>query len=855
MQGYFMKKSALMIPVAASAAALLIIAAAARSNEAVRQPDPYSAISWLTAVMAFAVFAIMLSEYLVHGRTLNLYLAGTFLALGFMGVWDALTFSYGAVFPSFYEVSRWPYLLLWEAQWITLAGMLIYGIFVSGKLHSRELIAGRTFAVMSFSILFAAIMIFLATTWMFQWASDSDLSPKIWLVVSALCAAGFAAACVIYSRAALVKANGVFAWLAYGLIFAFFAQAAIVLKPQPTETVFWFASLMKILVFLSPLAGMLAEHTRLQVQIRDQASELRKLIQTQHAVVSSVDLSEQYRRIVELATNSLSATAACLLTFEKERGLLKVGAQVGFDDETAKRLVFRPGESPLGDAFSTGGIVFTRNAFDDPILAGKLEGVKDIRSAVFNPLVVRNDCLGVLALFFSGRPMQKLSKEHQRLLDLLSSQAALAVEGFQLRDRMTDSAKVSDDYAQELEIVWEIGRAVASELDLHALVDALADKLKDAVDATTCSALIVDADQIRLRILGNKQLTRQHTVGEHVDQCDSVALAVAQQNEVLIANDVPNSAHCKYPELANEDGGTHHLMCVPMSLRGFIGAISVFRQNTSPFGEKEKRLLTRLAPVVATGIRNAQLYEREKAIADSLQKTMLPDLDHEYEGLRVSHRCQAALDESLVGGDFYDVIDFGDGKYGIAIGDVAGKGIEAAVYTAMARYMIQSYSADDPDPVYVVPRLNTALCRYTPVGKFVTLVYGLLDTGKRTFTYVNAGHELPFLHRGADNRLETLVSTGPAAGALVDGEYHSETVAFSPGDTLIFYTDGATEARCEGKFLGTEGLQKIVSELVHKHADDLPDAMLAGIQTYAKGHLHDDIAILAIKARVPGQLF
>lgn len=850
-----MKKSALMIPVAASAAALLLIAAAARSNEAVHQPDPYSAISWLTAVMAFGVFAVMLAEYFIHGRTLNLYLAGTFLALGFMGVWDALTFPYAYVFRSFFFISRWAYLMLWEAQWITLAGMLIYGIVVSSKLHSKEQIAGRTFAVMSFGILFAAIMIFLTTTWMFRWASDSDLSPKIWMVISAVCAAAFAVACALYSRAATMRDDGVFAWMAYGLIFAFFAQAAIALKPQPTETVFWFASLMKLLVFLSPLAGMLAEHTRLQVKIRDQAAELSNLVQTQQAVVSSFEPSEQYRRILELASHSLSARAACLLTFEKERGLLKVGAQVGFSDDTAKRLVFRPSESPLGQAFSTRQIVFTRNAFDDPILAGKLEGVSDIRSAVFTPLIVRDDCLGVLALFFAGRPIQNLSKEHQRLLEMLSNQAAVAVEGFNLRDRMSDSAKVSDVYAQELEIVWDIGRAVASELDLHVLVDALADKLMVAVNAATCSVLILEADQVRMRILGNRKLTRHHMIADHVDQCDAVALAVAQQGEVLVANDVPNSLHCKYPELGKEDSGTHHLLCVPMSLRGFSGAISVFRQNAPPFGEKEKRLLTRLAPVVATGIRNAELYEREKAIADSLQKSMLPVFEKEYEEIRISHCYQAALDESQVGGDFYDIIDFGDGKYGIAIGDVAGKGVEAAVYTAMTRYMIQAYSADDPDPVYVLSRLNSALCKYTPVGKFVTLVYGVLDAENQTFRYVNAGHEIPFIHRGQDNRLESLASTGPAAGALVDGEYSSEAIAFNPGDTLIFYTDGATEARCEGKFLGTEGLQRIVSELVGRHADDLPDAMLSSIRSYAKGHLRDDIAILAIKARVPGQLF
>jgi len=850
-----MRRSALVILVVSCIAVLLLVAAVAKSH-GLKQPHPYTVASWLSAVLAFGVFAVMLAEHSIHGRQSHLYLGATFLALGVMGIWDALTFPYHELFRSTAaHATPWSYLALWELQWITLAVMLMFGVAASGRASFRQHHDSTgTIAAIAGGILWASIVIFVISS------SPPVLSVfavgKIGMASSVACGIVFAIAGFAYSRASIHRSNAVFAWMSYGLIFAVLAQAAMALEADPSESLLGFAVVMKVLVFLFPLAGMLAEHTRLQVRLRDQAADLTSLIQTQQAVSSIGTPAELYQRIVELISASLPSASVCLLPFEKDRGLLRVAAQTGLDD-AARQLVFRPGEGPPGDCFSSKETVFVRDVLEDPVLLQKLGEVTGIRSAVFAPLIAKDECLGVLAVFFTGPPrrIQKMAKDELRLLEALTSQAALAVDGFRLRGRMLDSAKATDDYARELEIVWEIGQAVASKLELHALVDTLVEKLRSAVGATTCSVLVFEPDVIGLRIMGRKKLTRLQSIADHVDQCDVIAAAVARTGEPVIANDIPNSIHCKYPEMA-VDGGTHHLLSAPMSLRGFTGAISVFRQNAEPFGEREKRLLMRLAPVVAAGIRNADLYERERRIAESLQKSMLPDLDREFADIQVAMQYQAAYDESLAGGDFYEVIAFGDGRYGVAVGDVAGKGLDAAVYTAMARYMIQAYSADDPDPVSIVSKLNTALCRYTPSGKFVTVVYGVLDMKARTFTYVNAGHELPFVYKSSGDSLETLAATGPAAGALADGEYTSEEISFEPGDMLIFYTDGATEARSsDGKFLGTEGLQKIVADNLHRGFDDLPEVMLTGVRSYAKGYLRDDVAILVVKARTPGALF
>lgn len=840
-----MKKSAFIIPVIIGGAALLLIAAATKS-EWVVQPHPYTAASWLAAIMAFGVSVVMLAEHFLHKRQIHLYIGTAFLSLGILGVWEALTLPSAIVNP---EDNT--YIALWQAGWITLALMLVFGIILNREAGSKPS-AMRTATVASVGILWAALIIFPVSV--FPAAADFLAMGRIGFFTSITCGAVLAVAFAAYIRSAVNKGNAVLAWMGYGLVFAVFAQAAIVLQTQPYGALFGFASLMKVLAFLSPLAGMLAEHTRLQLRLHDQASDMSSLIQTQHAISSFTMQAEVYQRIVELISVSCEAAAVCLMTFDKERGLLNVAARVGFDDDQARRLAFRPSEGPPGDCFSNKEPIFIKDVFKNPTLLQKLDGVGTLRSGLFMPLIVREECLGVLALFFGGRPIQRMSKEQMRVVDALAEQAALAVDGFQLRGRIDDTARTSDDYARELEIVWEIGQAIAAKLELHALVDTLAGKLSVAVGAKTCSVLVFEPDVVGLNVLGHRQLVRYRSVADHTDQCDIIAAAVAQKGEPVIANDVPNSGQCKYPDMAVDDGGTHHILSVPMSALGFVGAITVFRQNADAFGEREKRLLVRLAPMVAAGVRNADLYEREKKIAESLEASFMPDFDREYPDIRIDHGYLAAFDESLVGGDFYDVIEFGEGKYGIAIGDVAGKGLDAAVFTAMTRYMIQAYSDDDLDPVGVVSKLNSALYRYTPTGKFVTLVYGVLDTMSGSFTYVNAGHEIPFIRKSGD-RLESLQTTGPAAGALAEADYTSDTVPFEPGDMIIFYTDGATEARCEGKFLGTEGLRKIITDQLRRNMDNLAKAILSGVRSYAKGHLRDDIAVLVVKARTPGALF
>ncbi|MCL6519210.1 MAG: SpoIIE family protein phosphatase [Armatimonadetes bacterium] len=840
-----MKRSIFLILVAVSTAVLLL--AAAGESHLRGQPQLYTAVYWFGGLVAIAVFGIMLSGYYLHSRRIFLYLGAGFLAAGVMDVWIALSFS----IPGHDAIRSQTGYAIWMASRLTLGTLAVVG-FIRHRtpaLRSRSALEVATFTASA--VLWASILIFLASTFpLGRFFSARGVSP----IVNAVCTVLFAVACVGYSRASVHRGNLLVAWMTYGFMFATFGQLAIGLAKNPVGLLFGFSNVMKVLGYLTPLAGLLAEQSRLQRRLHRQSSEFYGLMQAQQAVVETSDPLKAFQKIVEAAKASLDAQAACLMVHDRARNILEIAAHTGFDNEVAEALIFRPAEGAFGSAFATKATIALFEISEDSALTGKLGDSVGLASVVCAPLVVKGEATGVLGLFFE-KPT-KLTKEQMRVLDAFAGQAGLAIENLQVRGQAKDSLKAISERTKELEIVYEVSQAITSKLELHELVDTLAEKLKSSVQAHACSVLLFEPDNDSLRILGHNKLSRYVAVEGHVDQCDMVAVSVAKEGKARLIANVPNSLHCKYPDLAGDDGGKHHLLSVPMFSQGVsIGAINVFRRGDEPFGEREKRLMTLLANVVAVGIANSRRYEYQKRIADSLQSTFAPKLEIIPAGTEVYTLYRPGMSESDLGGDFYDIIHLGGPKYALVIGDVAGKGLDAAVYTGMSRYMVQAYSHEDPDPVSVITRVNNALCRYTPTSKFVTMIYGVFNAETREFTYVNAGHELPLLFRQLEGNIERLNTSGPAVGALTEAEYASSAVILSPGDALVFYTDGATDARKEGKFLGTEGLEKIVASELRRNIGDPAEGIFEGINSYANGYLRDDVAILIVKVRKPGSLF
>lgn len=246
-------------------------------------------------------------------------------------------------------------------------------------------------------------------------------------------------------------------------------------------------------------------------------------------------------------------------------------------------------------------------------------------------------------------------------------------------------------------------------------------------------------------------------------------------------------------------------------------------------------------------------YERDRMIAETLQKAILPSIDISVDGFGIAGKYQPALKQAEVGGDFYDLFKLPDGRTGFVIGDVSGKGVQAAVHTAMAKYMLRAYADKNPDPAHVLNELNGAICDYTPDEIFITIIFAALDPSTRLITYANAGHDKPLLYRFGANTVTSLDTTGGLLGVARKSAYDSRTIELSPGDFLLMYTDGITDAKCRGDFFDIEGLSHILVANAAHGEERIVDAVYEAALAFAEGDLGDDAAVLVLRASPDGQ--
>ncbi|MBE3076620.1 MAG: SpoIIE family protein phosphatase [Actinobacteria bacterium] len=243
--------------------------------------------------------------------------------------------------------------------------------------------------------------------------------------------------------------------------------------------------------------------------------------------------------------------------------------------------------------------------------------------------------------------------------------------------------------------------------------------------------------------------------------------------------------------------------------------------------------------------------QAELQIAAEIQQSFLPDVVPQLGGYDIAGRSVMAAE---VGGDFFDVIPFEvvpveKGRLGILIADVSGKGVPAALFMALSRIVVRVNALWHADPAQVIYHSNNVIARDSRAGMFVTLFFGSLSERTRTLTYVNAGHNPPILFRCADGTQEELTRTGIALGAAEHREYTCRSVVIGPGDGVVLYTDGVTEATDERqRMFGETRLRRIVAANVSRSAEEILNAILADVLAFTgDAPQFDDITLLVVK--------
>ena len=293
-------------------------------------------------------------------------------------------------------------------------------------------------------------------------------------------------------------------------------------------------------------------------------------------------------------------------------------------------------------------------------------------------------------------------------------------------------------------------------------------------------------------------------------------------------------------------GSTRSTMIVPLVARGrTLGAITVVTLDPRRrYDETDRAVAIELASRCAIALDNAGLFEERSNVARTLQDSLLPTRLPELPGLEVAARFHAG-DDVEVGGDFFDVFPC-DGASAAVIGDVAGKGAGAAAVTALARYTVRAV-ADGRAPSAVLRALNDALLRHELDERFCTAAYALVHPGPEgaTVRLCSAGHPPALVVRG-DGRAVPVGAAGMALGIAADPPLRDADVRLAPGEKLVFYTDGVTEARVGSRMMGVAGLADVLATTARA------DALRTGEQVYraasSAGGVHDDIAVLVLRA-------
>jgi PAS domain S-box-containing protein len=499
------------------------------------------------------------------------------------------------------------------------------------------------------------------------------------------------------------------------------------------------------------------------------------------------------RRPVAIAHQNPEREA--LMRAWRERGTLAESERVG-----------------MGTTMATGEAKLTADILPEAVVRSALETtgeegadlMREIgpRSQIVVPLRARGRVLGALSLTMaeSGRHYDEKDLDLARDLGL---RAGLAVDNARLYEEAQASAIAEQRRATQLDALAAASLAIHRTRRVERRLELIADRARDLVGTRFAAATMRPGR-------ADEQSARTGAPGG-----DDGRLSAP-----LIARD-----------------GTE------------IGRIDVAGKVEGEFAVADELVLQDLARIASLAIENARLEERERHIARTLQDSLLPRALPEIEGLEVGARFLAGGEGTTVGGDVYDLFPVED-EWALVVGDVCGKGAEAAALTAMVRYTLRAESVHHASPCEVLRLLNDAILRQLGDGRFCTVLHGRATVGPdgARLVLASGGHPQPLVLR-AGGEVETVPCEGPLIGVMPAVLHLDVIVTLGPGDALVCFTDGVTEGRGPGGMYGDERLAELLAASAGLDASAIVDRIVDAAVAFQGGRTQDDLAVLAL--RVP----
>jgi sigma-B regulation protein RsbU (phosphoserine phosphatase) len=417
---------------------------------------------------------------------------------------------------------------------------------------------------------------------------------------------------------------------------------------------------------------------------------------------------------------------------------------------------------------------------------------------------------------------------------------------------ITDSRIESKVSAEHLEIINRILTATRGPYEVPELLDLLVKEIVDAVRSRwgTIKLRTEEGDSVHTMI--RRPGIRAGTVPRSIE--NTAFFLVMGTGEPLTIDDLQSDN--RFPDTTDTAEKARALLAVPIEYHGeAIGVlILVDREEEKPFGNRDVSLATLLASEAGPLIENARLVEeafqrrameKERELAEEVWKRFLPAVLPEVEGFELAARCDPA---QKVGGDYSDVIYLGDGRTLVALGDVSGSGMPAALLMSNLQAALRVSLGTGPDLEQLASMINAHLCSTTDPERFATLFLGIVDPQNMIIRFVNAGHNPPLLFH-ADGSHEELPATGIPVGFYPDAPYEAPELKLNRGDCLLIHSDGIPEAfSAKDEMFGDERLVELVKGLGSIPPQEILEAVLTAVEEWSSGSTayQDDRTLLVL---------
>ena len=561
-------------------------------------------------------------------------------------------------------------------------------------------------------------------------------------------------------------------------------------------------------------------------------------------VTSVLDLEELLAKIPELISRITHFQAFAVYLLDPKRNELTVAYSVGYPAETARTLRVKVGQGLVGAAVEAGHPLLVNDVHDDPRY---VEAVPGSNAELVVPLRRKGRVIGALNLLSETKGQFTLVDE--AVLRQFGAHVAVAIENA----RMFEHER---EYTTTLETLAEVAREFGSILNLDELLTRLASVTRRLVDYRTFGILLLNEDRQELEMKTAVRYGDQ-SAPTHVKMGEGLVGYAALHKEPVLVSDV--SSDPRYIKVVED---IRSELVIPLMIKDrCIGVFDLESPDLDAFKKNDVQILTLLASQAAVAIENARLYEtirsnevrleKEIRFAQRVQVALLPtDLPKRIKGVDVGARFEPAYE---LGGDFYDFLAPEPNSLVLAIGDVSGKGVPAALYSAFAGELVRSrtfrrrYTSDRSSPAGVLASMNTILHERQLEPYYCTLCYALFDFKRRTVVLANSG--LPYPVRCSGGTAAQIVLPGVPLGSFGGSVYDEVTFDLNAGDVIVFCSDGVFEANdARGREFGVERLSQVVLESRTQPARAIVEEVFTAVADFrGEARAKDDMTVVAIK--------